>query len=67
MGSPTHYACCGKEMLGRVHEKMVTQESTPGGDMFFASSSTVVGNGALICNDPCVPGEDFSAAVGNNF
>jgi hypothetical protein len=27
MGSRTHYACCGKEMLGWIHEKMATQES----------------------------------------
>jgi hypothetical protein len=27
MGSLAHYACCGKEMLGWIHEKMATQES----------------------------------------
>jgi hypothetical protein len=36
MGSPTHYAYCGKEMLGWICEKMATQESALGGDMFFA-------------------------------
>jgi len=26
MGSPTHYACYRKEMLGWIREKMATQE-----------------------------------------
>jgi hypothetical protein len=27
MKSPTHYACCGKKMLGWIDEKMATPES----------------------------------------
>jgi hypothetical protein len=45
MGSPTHYACCGKEMLGWIREKMATQESTQGGGRFFAPDLIVVRNG----------------------
>jgi hypothetical protein len=53
-------------MLGWIHEKMATQESALRGDTFFTSGSIVVGNGALACNDLCVPNEDYSTVVGNN-
>jgi hypothetical protein len=53
-------------MLGWIHEKMATQESTPGGGRFSAFGSIVVGNGASTCNDLCTPGEDCSTAVGNS-
>jgi hypothetical protein len=65
MGSPTHYACCGKEMLGWICEKMATQESTSGDGMFSAFGSTVAGNGASACRDLCTLGKDCSTAVGN--
>jgi hypothetical protein len=39
MGSPTRYAYYGKEMLGWIHEKIVTRKSTSGGGKFFASGS----------------------------
>jgi hypothetical protein len=65
MRSLARYACCRKEMLGWIHEKMATQESAPGGGKFFASSSTIAGNGASVCNDPCALGEDYSTVVGN--
>jgi hypothetical protein len=45
---------------------MATQESTPRGGRFFASSSTVIGNDILACNDPCALGRDCSTAVGND-
>jgi len=60
MGSLAHYACCGKEMLGWIREKMATQESTPRGGRFFPFDSTIAKNNALACNDPCVPSEDYS-------
>jgi hypothetical protein len=44
MGSPVHYACYGKEMLGWIHEKMATQESTPRGGKLSASNSIVIRN-----------------------
>jgi hypothetical protein len=44
MGSLIHYVCCGKEMLGWIHEKMATQESALGGGRFFASDLIVVRN-----------------------
>jgi hypothetical protein len=44
MGSPTHYACCEKEMLGWICEKMAIQELTLGGGRFFDSDSIVVRN-----------------------
>jgi hypothetical protein len=44
---------------------MVTQELTPGGGRFFASSSTAAGNNTSACNDPCTPSEDCSTATGN--
>jgi hypothetical protein len=53
MGSPTRYACYEKEMLGSICEKMATQELTPRGGMFFASSPIAVGNGALAYNGSC--------------
>jgi hypothetical protein len=52
MGSPTCYACYGKEMLGWIRETMATQESTPKGGRFFASNSIVIGNGPSTCSDP---------------
>jgi len=60
MGSPTHYVCCGKEMLGWIREKMATQELTLGGGKFYAFDSTVVGNNTSTGNDPCAPGGDYS-------
>jgi hypothetical protein len=65
MGSPTRYACYGKEMLGWIREKMVIQKSTLGGGRFFASGPTAIGDGASAynglyiagggaCNGPCV-------------
>jgi hypothetical protein len=60
MGSPTHYACCGKEMLGWIRERMATQESTPGGGRFSTSGSTVVGNDASASSNPCAPSGDYS-------
>ncbi len=45
MGSPTHYACCKKKMLGYICEKMATQESAQGGGWFSAPDSIVVKNG----------------------
>jgi hypothetical protein len=45
-----------KEMLGWIHEKMVSQESTPRGGRFSASGLTVVGNIASACNGLCVAG-----------
>jgi hypothetical protein len=45
MGSTAHYAYDGKEMLGWICEKMAIQELAPRGGKFFASDSTVVGNG----------------------
>jgi hypothetical protein len=44
---------------------MATPESAPRGGRFSTSGSTTVGNGALICNDLCVRGEDCSTIVGN--
>jgi len=66
MGSLTRYACCGKEMLGRIREKMATPESAPGGGRFSASDSTTVGNDALACSDSCAPIRDCSIVVGND-
>jgi hypothetical protein len=65
MGSPVRYVYFGKEMLGWIHEKMIIQESAQRGGRFFASGSIVTGNGALACNDPCVPCEDCSTVVRN--
>ncbi len=60
MGSPTHYACYRKKMLGWICEKMATRESVPRGDRFFAFSSTIAKNGTSACNDPCAPCRDYS-------
>jgi hypothetical protein len=60
MGSPTRYACYGKEMLGWIYEKMATHESALGGGKYSAFGSTVIGNGALAYNDPCAPWRDYS-------
>jgi len=65
MGSLVRYACYGKEMLGRIREKMATPKSAPGGGRFSTSGSTIVGNDALICNDPCAPIGDCSIIAGN--
>jgi hypothetical protein len=51
MGSPTHYAYCGKEMFGCICEKMATPESALKGGKFSASSSTTAGNSASTCNN----------------
>jgi hypothetical protein len=67
MGSPTCYACYGKEMLGSIREKMATQKLALGGDMFFASDSTAVGNDTSVCNSLCVAGEDCSTIAGNDY
>ncbi len=44
---------------------MAIQELAPGGDRFKASNSTVIGNNASGCNDPCSPNEDWSTVVRN--
>jgi len=67
MGSPACYACCGKEMLSRICEKMAIQESTPGGGKFFAFGSIVVRNGALAYNNPCTADKAYSTVVNNSF
>jgi len=59
MGSPARYACCGKEMLGWICEKMATPESTPRGGRFFTFGLITAGNDTLACNDLCAPGEDY--------
>jgi len=59
MGSPTRYACCGKEMLGWIREKMATPELAPRGGRFSASGSITIGNDTSACNDPCTPSEDY--------
>jgi hypothetical protein len=53
-------------MLGWICEKMATQALAPGGGRYFAFGSTIVGNDALACSDPCAPSEDCSIATGNN-
>ncbi len=65
MGSPARYACCGKEMLGWIREKMATQESIPKSGRFFAFGSTVVRNGTSICSDSCALGKDYLTTTGN--
>jgi len=52
-------------MLGLIHEKMATPESTLGGGKFFTSDSTIVRNDVLACNDLCAPIEDYSIVAGN--
>jgi len=59
MGSLVHYACCGKEMLGWIREKMATPESALRGGRFSASYSIIAGNDTSACNDPCVPSKDY--------
>jgi len=66
MGNPARYACSGKEMLGWIHEKMATPESTPRGGRFFASSSITTRNGASACNESCALGEDYSITTRNS-
>jgi hypothetical protein len=45
---------------------MVILKSAPRSGKFSTSSSTIVGNGALTCNNSCVPGEDCLTVVGNS-
>jgi len=59
MGSPARYACCGKEMLGWIREKMATPESAPRGDRLSTSSSITIGNNTLACNDSCALSADY--------
>jgi len=59
MGSRVRYACCGKEMLGWIREKMATLESAPRGDKLFTSGSITAGNDTSTCSDPCVPSGDY--------
>jgi hypothetical protein len=66
MGSPARYACCGKEMLGWIREKMATPEPAPRNGRFFTSSSITTGNDTLVYSDPCTLGGDYSTTVGNN-
>jgi hypothetical protein len=65
MGNLARYACCGKEMLSWIREKMATQELALGGGKFFAFGSTIVGNGTLACNGLCVGGGDCSTTARN--
>jgi hypothetical protein len=65
MGSPVRYACYRKEMLGWIREKMGILELAPRGGRFFTSGSTTTRNNALTCNDPCVPGGDYSTVARN--
>jgi hypothetical protein len=44
---------------------MATQELIPKGGRFFASDSTVAGNGSSACSDLCAPSGDCSTVVGN--
>jgi hypothetical protein len=67
MGSLACYACCGKNMLGQIHEKMATPKSALGGGRFSASDSTTIGNDVLTCNDPCTPIKDCWIVVGNGY
>jgi len=61
MGSPTCYACCKKEMMGWICEKMATPKPAPRGGRFSAFDSITAGNDIDIsaCNDPCAPGENY--------
>jgi hypothetical protein len=65
MGSLACYACCKKEMLGWIREKMAIQESALGGDRFSTSGSIDVGNDASTYSDLCAPNEDCSIVAGN--
>jgi hypothetical protein len=42
MGSLVRYACCGKEMLGWIREKMAIPKSAPRGGMISTSGSITV-------------------------
>jgi hypothetical protein len=44
---------------------MATQKSALGGGRFSTSNSTVVGNDASTCNDPCAPREGYSTTIEN--
>jgi hypothetical protein len=59
-GQVLNYACCRKNMLGWICEKMATQELALGGGKFSTSDSTVVENGASTYSDPCVSCRDYS-------
>jgi len=59
MGNLTGYACCGKEMLGWIREKMATPELAPRGGRFFAFGSITTGNDTSTCSDPCAPSGDY--------
>jgi hypothetical protein len=52
-------------MLGWICEKMAIQESTLGGGNFFASGSTIVGNGVSTYSDLCALGEDCLTTTRN--
>jgi len=54
-------------MLGWIHEKMTTLESTPRGGKISISSSTATGNDISACNDLCAPSENSSTVVGNDI
>ncbi len=45
---------------------MATLELAPRSDRFSASGSITAGNDTSACNDPCIPGGDYSTAVGNS-
>jgi hypothetical protein len=66
MGSPTRYACYGKDMFSRIHKKMVIQKSTSKSDKFFASSSIVAKNDTSICKDSRTVSKDYSTASEND-
>ncbi len=66
MGSPVHYACYGKEMLGWIREKMAIPKSAPKGGRFFDFGLITAGNSALACSDSCAPGGDCSTVAGNS-
>jgi hypothetical protein len=67
MGSLACYACCGKEMLGWICEKMAIQELALRGGRFSAFGSTIARNIALAYNGPCAIGGDCSTAIRNDF
>ncbi len=46
---------------------MATQTSALGGGRYFAFGSTIIGNDASACSNPCTPNEDCSTAAGNSF
>jgi len=65
MGNPAHYACCEKEVLSRIHEKMATPEFALGGGRFSTSDSTTVKNGTSAWSDLCAPIRDYSIVARN--